>query len=358
MSDLRFTFYVRAILEIARLEAGVVMEESKKFDGDGLEMKHHEETTEREVPRAIDLVGGKDGDVLEVFSIKVPRGGCGIDARGLHDQRFQLSGSPTKEDQPQSKILAYNSKNDQRGGDYITNDGERITGREKDQEVNEDDTNMPRHGQGASSTGQSMPSTRQGTQGTKQREASTKKVVQGTEQGLLSSGLGVPLQQFTPTKDTGHEGVDKGGRGPTGINEYWKKHAFFCTLVKAHGKRLDTIIVGGSSDNLIVADKLRLNLVPHPKVATMSWLHKDGNPGKGGLAFIIIDSEGNVLRTGSVGLGVTTSFIVECKAIIHGVKCAALYGLLIAWNESNSAAAVMVFKSGKILVSYGRLDSN
>ncbi|KAF6140472.1 hypothetical protein GIB67_010302, partial [Kingdonia uniflora] len=46
-------------------EAGVVTKDSKKFDRDGLEMKHLEETTEREVHRAIDLVGRKDGDMLE-----------------------------------------------------------------------------------------------------------------------------------------------------------------------------------------------------------------------------------------------------------------------------------------------------
>ncbi|KAF6175273.1 hypothetical protein GIB67_000594 [Kingdonia uniflora] len=61
MSDPRFAFYVRVILEVTRLEAGVVTEDSKKFVGDGLEMKHLEETTEREVHRAIDLVGEKDG---------------------------------------------------------------------------------------------------------------------------------------------------------------------------------------------------------------------------------------------------------------------------------------------------------
>ncbi|KAF6136297.1 hypothetical protein GIB67_042782 [Kingdonia uniflora] len=57
--------YIRAILEIPRLEAGVVTEESKKFDGDVLEMKHCEDTTEREVYRAIDLVGEEDRDVLK-----------------------------------------------------------------------------------------------------------------------------------------------------------------------------------------------------------------------------------------------------------------------------------------------------
>ncbi|KAF6154750.1 hypothetical protein GIB67_032362 [Kingdonia uniflora] len=65
MSNPRFASYVCAILEIARLEAGVVTDELKKFDRNGLEMKHHEETTKREVHRAIDLVGGKDRDVLE-----------------------------------------------------------------------------------------------------------------------------------------------------------------------------------------------------------------------------------------------------------------------------------------------------
>ncbi|KAF6135012.1 hypothetical protein GIB67_014061 [Kingdonia uniflora] len=65
LSDLRFAFYARAILEIARLEVGVMTEESKKFNGDGLEKKHYEETTEKEVHRAIDLVGGEDGDVLK-----------------------------------------------------------------------------------------------------------------------------------------------------------------------------------------------------------------------------------------------------------------------------------------------------
>ncbi|KAF6159744.1 hypothetical protein GIB67_030002 [Kingdonia uniflora] len=58
------------VVEIARLEAGVVTKDSKKFDGDGLEMKHHEETTEREVHRAIDLVGEKDGDMSKSFRYK------------------------------------------------------------------------------------------------------------------------------------------------------------------------------------------------------------------------------------------------------------------------------------------------
>ncbi|KAF6136897.1 hypothetical protein GIB67_018936 [Kingdonia uniflora] len=55
----------KKIVEKVRLEAGVVTEDSKKFDGDGLKMKHLKDTTESEVHRAIDLVGGKGGDMSE-----------------------------------------------------------------------------------------------------------------------------------------------------------------------------------------------------------------------------------------------------------------------------------------------------
>ncbi|KAF6137984.1 hypothetical protein GIB67_041857 [Kingdonia uniflora] len=55
------------VVEIMRLKAGVVTEDSKKFDGDGLEMKHYEETMERDVHRAIDLVG-LDGIGLGLIS--------------------------------------------------------------------------------------------------------------------------------------------------------------------------------------------------------------------------------------------------------------------------------------------------
>ncbi|KAF6139441.1 hypothetical protein GIB67_026283 [Kingdonia uniflora] len=55
----------KKIVEKARLGAEVVTEDSKKFVGDGLEMKQLGETTEREVHHAIDLVGGKDGDMSE-----------------------------------------------------------------------------------------------------------------------------------------------------------------------------------------------------------------------------------------------------------------------------------------------------
>ncbi|KAF6142460.1 hypothetical protein GIB67_039424 [Kingdonia uniflora] len=45
-------------------------EDSKKFNGGGLEMKHHEETMKIEVNSAIDLVGGKDEDVSNRFRSK------------------------------------------------------------------------------------------------------------------------------------------------------------------------------------------------------------------------------------------------------------------------------------------------
>ncbi|KAF6143571.1 hypothetical protein GIB67_029740 [Kingdonia uniflora] len=91
MSEPRFAFYVRAILELARLEAGVVMEDSKKFVEDDLEMKHLEETTEREVHRAIDLIGGKDGHMSESSRSKDNEGAVTL-MRGVHminDSNYQ-----------------------------------------------------------------------------------------------------------------------------------------------------------------------------------------------------------------------------------------------------------------------------
>ncbi|KAF6173078.1 hypothetical protein GIB67_009998 [Kingdonia uniflora] len=94
------------VVEIARLEAGVVTEDSKKFDGDDLEMKHLEEMTEREVHRAIDLVGGKDEDVSKSFRSKFDEEVATL-MREVHMiNDFQLSGSPTKEAQPQFKPLS------------------------------------------------------------------------------------------------------------------------------------------------------------------------------------------------------------------------------------------------------------
>ncbi|KAF6141067.1 hypothetical protein GIB67_006512 [Kingdonia uniflora] len=76
----------KQIIKKTRLEAGVVTEDSKKFDGDGLEMKHYEETTEKEVHRAIDLLGGKARNVVTLMR----------EVHMIND--FQLLGSPTKED--------------------------------------------------------------------------------------------------------------------------------------------------------------------------------------------------------------------------------------------------------------------
>ncbi|KAF6142869.1 hypothetical protein GIB67_033480 [Kingdonia uniflora] len=58
------------MLENSEIEAGVVTEDSKKFDGYGLDMKHLKETTEREIHSAIDLVGGKDEDMSKSFRSK------------------------------------------------------------------------------------------------------------------------------------------------------------------------------------------------------------------------------------------------------------------------------------------------
>ncbi|KAF6169370.1 hypothetical protein GIB67_016540 [Kingdonia uniflora] len=78
-----------------------------------------------------------------------------------------------------------------------------------------------------------------------------------------------------------------------------------------------------------------------------------GNPGRGSLGFIIRGFDGKVLWTGAMGLGVTTSFFAECRAIIQGVECAASNGCLVAWVESDCTAlhctaAVLAFCTGKI----------
>ncbi|KAF6170253.1 hypothetical protein GIB67_035358 [Kingdonia uniflora] len=73
-----------------------------------------------------------------------------------------------------------------------------------------------------------------------------------------------------------------------------------------------------------------------------------GNPGKGGIGCIFRDSDGKVFGTLSKGLGLVTNYMAKCEAIIHGVKYAALFGWLIAWNESDSTTAVEAFKSDNI----------
>ncbi|KAF6134236.1 hypothetical protein GIB67_010035 [Kingdonia uniflora] len=59
MFDYKFTMYIRAIVEIGEIEAGVVTEDSIKFDGVGLKMNHYEKMTERDGHCAIDVVGGE-----------------------------------------------------------------------------------------------------------------------------------------------------------------------------------------------------------------------------------------------------------------------------------------------------------
>ncbi|KAF6143348.1 hypothetical protein GIB67_001292 [Kingdonia uniflora] len=73
-----------------------------------------------------------------------------------------------------------------------------------------------------------------------------------------------------------------------------------------------------------------------------------GNSGKGGTGFIIGDKDGEVLRTDVVGLGITTSFMAECKVIVEAVACSALNGWMVAWVWSDLKAAVMALKSGNI----------
>ncbi|KAF6170847.1 hypothetical protein GIB67_015799 [Kingdonia uniflora] len=70
MFDSRFAMYVKVIVEIEEIEAGVVTEDSIRFDGVGLKMNHYKETTEREGHRAIDVVGREDGGVLKSYRSK------------------------------------------------------------------------------------------------------------------------------------------------------------------------------------------------------------------------------------------------------------------------------------------------
>ncbi|KAF6147592.1 hypothetical protein GIB67_031583 [Kingdonia uniflora] len=81
-------------------------------------MKYYKETTEREVRRAIDLVGGKDEDMSKSFQSKSDEE-VAILIREVHMiDDSQLSGSLAKEDQPQSKPLSKIRKTI--GGELIT----------------------------------------------------------------------------------------------------------------------------------------------------------------------------------------------------------------------------------------------
>ncbi|KAF6165368.1 hypothetical protein GIB67_018812 [Kingdonia uniflora] len=65
-----------------------------------------------------------------------------------------------------------------------------------------------------------------------------------------------------------------------------------------------------------------------------------GNPSKGGTGFIIRNHRGAVLMTVAMGLGLETSYMAECTALIQGLAMAASNGWVIAWLESDSSAAV------------------
>ncbi|KAF6168035.1 hypothetical protein GIB67_011420 [Kingdonia uniflora] len=73
-----------------------------------------------------------------------------------------------------------------------------------------------------------------------------------------------------------------------------------------------------------------------------------GNPRKGGVGFIIRDHNGTVLRTYSKGLGTVTSYMAECSALLQGLQDATSNGWLIAWSESDYAAAVEVFNNDNV----------
>ncbi|KAF6161271.1 hypothetical protein GIB67_009158 [Kingdonia uniflora] len=87
---------------------------------------------------------------------------------------------------------------------------------------------------------------------------------------------------------------------------------------------------------------------PYGEVKNNSDGASKGNPGKGGVGYIIRDNQGNVLRTCLLGLGVVTSYKAECRAIVEGKACAASNGWLLAWVEADSAAVVMAFNTGNI----------
>ncbi|KAF6150993.1 hypothetical protein GIB67_016471 [Kingdonia uniflora] len=54
------------------------------------------------------------------------------------------------------------------------------------------------------------------------------------------------------------------------------------------------------------------------------------------------------MGTLSKGLGLVNNFMAECEVIIHRVECAASFGWLIAWIESDSTTAVEAFKTNNI----------
>ncbi|KAF6166853.1 hypothetical protein GIB67_026632 [Kingdonia uniflora] len=203
------------------IEARVVTEESKKFNGNGLEMKHYEETMKREVHRAIDLVDEKDVDVLKSFGSKSHE-----EVAILMREVYMISDSNCQETQPKKpnpnpKPLTIIQRTigegmitspTTEGGSPVTR-GTKGTGMSlysQDKEGRGLDTTqgVQGTGQGASSMSQGIPSKGRGTG---QSAAGTRKVATGIGQGMPSSASGVQPQPLVPTKDTGHKGTNKKG---------------------------------------------------------------------------------------------------------------------------------------------------
>ncbi|KAF6152033.1 hypothetical protein GIB67_010607 [Kingdonia uniflora] len=240
---------------------------------------------------------------VEEFSVKVRRGGWDIDVRGSHDQRFQLSGSPTKENQPQSKTFAKNSKNDRKGIDYIANDGgspvttmagvhERevpIAVEVRERHKIEGDTNqsflgkdvdmpqgydMPRDGSGTSQC------TRQGSQGTRKSAMGTNqgmpRTMQGSGrwaatiavvspsigQGMPSSDTEMPLQQFLLTMEYGHRNREKEGSWAHNSNSGTSRDLL--GMISAGEMRILTGLMTDSEGMRVMLEEvIAIDLFPH-----------------------------------------------------------------------------------------------
>ncbi|KAF6147037.1 hypothetical protein GIB67_036756 [Kingdonia uniflora] len=96
----------KKIVEKIRLEAGVVTENSKKFDVDDLEMKYLEETMEREVHYAIDLVVPCSWYTYSLMESFVPFG-------GFFSTPSELTTPLSRTDQSMSRCHLCNEKYEQ-----------------------------------------------------------------------------------------------------------------------------------------------------------------------------------------------------------------------------------------------------
>ncbi|KAF6148381.1 hypothetical protein GIB67_025600 [Kingdonia uniflora] len=76
-----------------------------------------------------------------------------------------------------------------------------------------------------------------------------------------------------------------------------------------------------------------------------------GNPGKGGVGYIIRNCEGALLRAGAKGLGTTTSFLVECQGEWHEVTSnMEKIRFSATWREANFSAGIMANRGVKLQV--------